>query len=115
MKKTDIIDQPKTTANPEVSILQEILQEIEAIPKEYWLNLLAILRAFRKTTTMTTTSISETNRDNQQQETDFLNRQHQELKKLTKQWLEEGDQEEQTETWQYLTKALEGNSLENEC
>jgi hypothetical protein len=42
--------------------------------------------------------------DAQQQ---ILNQQHQALKELTEEWLEEGEQEEQTETWEYLRQKQE--------
>lgn len=35
--------------------------------------------------------------------------QHRALAELTKQWIEEGDEKEQTETWEYLRQNLDKN------
>jgi len=40
-----------------------------------------------------------------------LTQQHQALSQLTKQWIEEGDEQEQTETWEYLRQALDEDRL----
>jgi len=43
----------------------------------------------------------------------MLAKQHQALRELTRQWIEEGDEEEQTETWEYLRQALDVDRLDN--
>ncbi len=98
----------------EVSIT-ELLQEIEQTPRDYWSNLLQIMRLFRESVTLkpellqafeqkTTPDILQVER---------LTQQHQALSQLTKQWIEEGDEQEQTETWEYLRQALDEDRLSN--
>jgi hypothetical protein len=42
-----------------------------------------------------------------------LAQQHKALKELTKLWIEEGDEQEQTETWEYLRQTLDEDRLSN--
>lgn len=42
-----------------------------------------------------------------------LTQQNQALKELTRLWIEEGDEQEQTETWEYLRQALDEDRLSN--
>lgn len=51
------------------------------------------------------TEVSE-NTEQKIKESEKLIQQHQALSKLTKEWIEEGDEKEQTETWNYLHQAL---------
>ena len=85
MSQSDLINKPELSNTTKENHLIEILREIQATPKEYWPN-------------------SQLEIDAQQQ---ILNQQHQALKELTKEWLEEGEQEEQTETWEYLRQKQE--------
>jgi hemerythrin superfamily protein len=94
----------------EVSIT-ELLQEIQQTPREYWSNLLEIIRLFRESVTLKLDLSG--NSEQETQETDRLTQQHKALSKLTKEWIEEGDEQEQTETWQYLRQALDENRLSN--
>jgi len=81
----------------------EIIQEIEATPQEYWSNLLQIIRSFREATTSGNNSIT----------TEIKSEQSEQIKKnkaaleLLRRWREEGDEQEQTETWEVLSKALD--------
>ncbi|WP_033336833.1 hypothetical protein [Scytonema hofmannii] len=92
---------------PEVSI-REILQELQQTPKEHWGNLLQIMRLFRESVTLTS-EVSNTSEE-KIQETDKLTQQHEALSKLTQEWIDEGDEQEQTETWEYLRQALDEDS-----
>lgn len=93
---------------PEVSIT-ELLQEIEQMPREYWSNLLQIMRLFRESVTHKPglSDAFEQKTTPQMQEADRLTQQHQALSQLTQQWIEFGDEQEQTETWEYLRQALD--------
>jgi len=94
-------------------ILAKLIVEIQQTPAEHLPNLLQILCLFRESVTLNPIpsdapeekSIPETQENNQ------LTQQHQALKKLTKAWIEEGDEEEQTETWEYLRQALDEDRL----
>lgn len=111
MSQPDLINKPEVNNNAEESYLTEILQEIQATPKQYWPNLLQILRVFRESVTLKTELSNHTQPEIDTQHQQLLNQQHQALKRLTKEWLEEGEQEEQTETWEYLRQEIDENSL----
>jgi hypothetical protein len=85
----------------------ELLEEINQIPREYWCNLIRIMRLFRESVTLKPGLHQniEQKTTSQMQESERLAQQHQALSELTKQWIEEGDEQEQTETWEYLHQA----------
>lgn len=110
MTQPNLINQSEVSQVSEESCLIEILKEIQETPQEYWSNLLEIIRVFRKSVTSKRellTDFQPEDLDRQNQE--ILNQQHQALKELTKEWLEEGDKQEQTETWEYLTQGTDDN------
>ncbi len=88
--------------NAEVSIIQ-LLEEIQTTPKEYWSNLLQIMRLFRESVTKNSQLP-----DTSEEENHRLTQQHIALNELTQQWIEEGDEQEQTETWEYLKQKRYG-------
>lgn len=88
--------------NAEVSII-ELLEEIQTTPKEYWSNLLQIMRLFRESVTKNSKITDASEEENQR-----LTQQHIALSELTQQWVEEGDETEQTETWEYLKQKRYG-------
>ena len=97
---------------PEVSTT-ELQQEIKQIPREYWSNLLQIMRLFRESVTLKPelSQAFDQKTTPQMHSSDRLTQQHQALSQLTKQWIEEGDELEQTETWEYLRQALDEDRL----
>ncbi len=95
---------------PEVSI-KEILQELQQTPREHWGNLLQIMRLFRESVTLTS-EVSHSSEE-KTRETEKLIQQHEALSKLTQEWIDEGDEQEQTETWEYLRQALDEDRLSN--
>jgi hypothetical protein len=48
MSESDLINKPELSKNVAENHLTEILREIQATPKEYWPNLLQIMRVFRE-------------------------------------------------------------------
>ncbi|MEA5598547.1 hypothetical protein [Rivularia sp. UHCC 0363] len=105
-EKTLINNQSENKHNhnfTEVSII-ELLEEIQTTPREYWCNLLQIMRLFRESVTKNS-QLSDTNVE----EKNLLTQQHIALSELTQQWIEEGDESEQTETWEYLKQKLDEN------
>ena len=92
----------------EVSIIA-LLQELQQTPKEYWSNLLQIIRLYRESVTLKT-EVSE-NIEQKIFESEKLSQQHQALSELTREWIEDGDEKEQTETWNYLHQALHEDRL----
>jgi hypothetical protein len=90
-------------------VLAKLILEIQQTPEEYLPNLLEIVRLFRESVTLKPT-LSDTSEQNATPETLEANRlaqQHKALKELTRLWIEEGDEQEQTETWEYLRQALD--------
>ena len=81
---------PPTTANPE---LQTLIQEIQQIPPAQWNNLLALLQVFRKTVTPDQPKVNQAAID------------------LLRSWREEGDEQDQQETWEFLQTALDEDRL----
>ncbi|BAZ13546.1 hypothetical protein NIES4071_53850 [Calothrix sp. NIES-4071] len=86
-------------SSADVSII-DILKEMQQVPREYWFNLLKIIKLYRESVTQTVGS-------KQTQDTERLVEQHRALSELNKQWIEEGDEKEQTETWEYLRQNLD--------
>lgn len=110
MSQTNLFKETEVSNNREETCLIEILREIQETPKEYWPNLLAIIRVFRESVTIKQELLTHSQKElDKQEEQKILNQQHQALKELTKEWLEEGNEKEQTETWIYLSNAIDDN------
>jgi hypothetical protein len=107
MSQSNLINNSEFSKSREESFLIEILTEIQETPQEYWENLLKIIRLFRKSVTIKPELLTNSLEELDKHEQKILHQQHQALKELTKQWLEEGDEYEQTETWEYLNRAMD--------
>ncbi len=96
-------------------VLAKLLLEIQQTPEEYLPNLLQIVRLFRESVTLkpTPSDASEQKATLETLEANRLAQQHKALKELTRLWIEEGDEQEQTETWEYLRQALDEDRLSN--
>ncbi len=97
-------------AHNEVSIM-DILQELQETPREHWSNLVQIIRLFRESVTSKNELSNSSEQENQEKEADRLIQQHHALSKLTQEWIESGDEKEQTETWEYLHQKLDEDRL----
>jgi hypothetical protein len=94
--------------------LAELLNEIEQTPPEYWPNLLEIIRQFRQ-------SVAQANKISANPDlTEIVKMSKSEkiernksIIDLINSWVEEGDEQEQTETAEYLRKALDENRISN--
>jgi hypothetical protein len=138
MSERDLItENPETpTSAPEIRIgneMVEFLSVIQQTPREYWPNLLKMMRLFLETVTVkpglsepaeTPESRAwkvhsrlweagrrEGNEDNEKPEIIDSLQQHEALSKLLQSWVDDGDEEEQTETAEVLRKALEENPV----
>jgi len=152
MSERDLItENPETpTSAPAIRIgneMVEFLSVIQQTPREYWPNLLKMMRLFLETVTVKPglsepaetpenvdfTKLSEEesinlrmiqvqsrlweagrregNEDNQKPEIIDSLQQHEALSKLLQSWVDDGDEEEQTETAEVLRKALEENPV----
>ncbi|MBE9184417.1 hypothetical protein IQ270_06700 [Microcoleus sp. LEGE 07076] len=144
-----ITENPETpTSAPEPRIgneMVEFLSLIQQTPREYWPNLLKMMRLFVETVTvkpgfsepaetpenvdftkvskessisrnqamtrLMLTGLKEGNEDNEKPEIIDLLQQHEALSKLLQSWVDDGDEQEQTETAEVLRKALEENPV----
>ena len=150
MSERDLItENPETpTSAPEIRIgneMVEFLSVIQQTPREYWPNLLKMMRLFLETVTVKPrlsepaetpenvdfTKLSkeesiqrnqaesrawqagrrEGNEDNEKPEIIDSLQQHEALSKLLQSWVDDGDEQEQTETAEVLRKALEENPV----
>lgn len=102
----------KTPKLPEVSI-SDVLQEFQETPREYWPYLIQLVRVFRAGLALKPLppTISQPMPTDGMTEVEILAKQHEALKELTRQWIEEGDEQEQTETWEYLRQVLDEDRL----
>ncbi|MGI0479747.1 hypothetical protein ACN4EE_03045 [Geminocystis sp. CENA526] len=93
----------------------DILQEIQAIPQEYWSNLLQILRSFREVTDPSTVkkTVHLTNNLFANYDPSKQEEKNKAALELLRRWREEGDEEEQTEAWEILSKAFDIHDNEN--
>ncbi|WP_293353376.1 MULTISPECIES: hypothetical protein [unclassified Microcoleus] len=136
------------TSAPETRIgneMVEFLSVIQQTPREYWPNLLKMMRLFLETvrvkpglpepaetpenvdftklskdrnitrnqamSKMLLAGRKEGNEDNEKPETIDPVKQHEALSKLLQSWVDDGDEQEQTETAEVLRKALEENQV----
>jgi hypothetical protein len=152
MSERDLItENPETpTSAPAIRIgneMVEFLSVIQQTPREYWPNLLKMMRLFLETVTVkpglsepaetpenvdfTKQSEEESinlrmiqvqtrlweagrregNEDNEKPEIIDSLQQHEALSKLLQSWIDDGDEQEQTETAEVLRKALEENPV----
>ena len=145
-----ITENPETpTSAPEIRIgneMVEFLSVIQQTPREYWPNLLKMMRLFLETVTvkrglsepaekpenvdftkqskegsikrnpdpllaMLVGGIKLENEDKEKPEIIDSLQQHEALSKLLQSWIDDGDEQEQTETAEVLRKALEENPV----
>lgn len=93
-----------TTSEPKPTLLiNEILTEIQLTPQEQWHNLLQIMRTFRQATNPDPQPVPLTPEEQQRKEQIKRN---QAVIELLREWEEEGDEQEQTETFNYLQEVL---------
>lgn len=95
MSQSTLKVQPNRTSK-----IEALLQEVEQIPDEHLGNLVQIVRLFRESLLKEEVNTTEIQRKAR------LLQQYQSLQDLNKEWIDEGDEVEQTETWEYLNQAL---------
>jgi hypothetical protein len=88
-------------ASERVPPLETLIQEIQQTPPEQWAHLLEILRIFRQSVS-SESNVESTSPPINQAAIDLLHS-----------WREEGDEEEQRETWEFLKQALDEDRLAN--
>lgn len=83
-----------------VPSLETLVQEIQRTPSDQWAHLLEILRIFRQSVSAASSPESYTPTPVNQTAIDLL-----------RSWREEGNEEEQRETWEFLKQALDEDRL----
>ena len=94
--------------------IASLIQEIEQTPPEYWPNLLEMIRLFRKSVTkaqQSSPAIAVTHLPKISQAEQM--KRNQAAIELLRQWREEGDEQEQIETAEYLRQVLDEDRLSN--
>ncbi|MBD2483851.1 hypothetical protein [Planktothrix sp. FACHB-1365] len=94
---------PTTSEAKPTLLINEILTEIQLTPQEQWHNLLQIMRTFRQATNPDPQPVPLTPEEQQRKEQIKRN---QAVIELLREWEEEGDEQEQTETFNYLQEVL---------
>ncbi len=94
--------------------LAALVVEIEKIPKEYWSNLLQIIRLFRESVTVESASQNSWEKiihDLKNPDPVVKVARQKALSELLRKWEEEGDEQKQTETAEILRKALKEDPI----
>ncbi|TWH54263.1 hypothetical protein [Dulcicalothrix desertica] len=96
--------------------LAAILNEVEQTPEEQWETLLQVIRQFRQSLKMQPSPTEAWEAVMKQIHSQDLTQQaarQQALSDLLQSWEEEGDEQEQKETWEFLKQALNKDRLSN--
>ncbi|MEG4147406.1 hypothetical protein [Microcoleus sp. Pol12B5] len=97
--------------------IAEFLRVIQQTPREYWPNLLQMMRLFMETVTVKPVLSEEIPTPEKIDITKLSLEERIQRNKgaidLINSWIEEGDEQEQTETAEYLRKALDEDRLSN--
>lgn len=120
MSEKVTIPKPQETASgetqPRISQpIVELLQEIMQTPREYWPNLLKTIRLFRETVSELPKAppapVEEV--DITQLSKEERIKRNQGAIELLRSWREEGDEQEQKETAEYLERVIDEDRLSN--
>lgn len=113
MTQTPIKQENKNITNTMINqeskevYISDILQAIQGINQKYWLNLLQIIQAFKLATNNPQEMLSpEEILTEEMNQSNIINK-NQKALELLRIWREEGDEKEQTETWNILAKAFD--------
>lgn len=90
-------------------VLAKLILEIQRTPEEYLPNLLQIVRLFRESVTMKSVRSHNAEAMDEIKNPDPVKKavRQMALSELLRSWREEGDEQEQTETAEFLSKALD--------
>ncbi|MFP5272180.1 hypothetical protein [Coleofasciculus sp.] len=111
---TESSSQEDNSAVSDNHVLAKLILEIQQTPEEYLPNLLQIVRLFRESVTMKSvrSQVSEQAMDEIKNPDPVKKSVRQiALSELLRSWREEGDEQEQKETWEILEKALDEDGV----
>lgn len=110
MSETPISHPEQKPENSE-TLREKILMEINQTPPEHWSTLLRMIQLFRETVTLKSIPSQDTGLSHS--EPIDLVKQDETINNLLQSWVEEGDEEEQTETGEYLRQIFDKSSRES--
>jgi len=113
-KESDCAARPFRVRPPES--IDDFEIEIVKLPKEYWPNLLQIIRLFRESVTLKPAPSdvwAKLMHDIKNPDPVEKAARQKALSELLRSWDEEGDEQEQKETWEFLRQALDEDRLSN--
>lgn len=96
--------------------IESLVFEIEKIPKEYWSNLLQFIRLFHESVTVKPAPSDAWAKAMEEiKNPDPIKKaaRQKALSELLRSWREDGDEQEQKETWEFLRQALDEDRLSN--
>lgn len=99
-----------SSVSPPQASMEWLVLEIDKIPQEYWQNLLEIIRLFRKSVMIKATPVDaweKVKHDLKNPDPVVDAARQKALSEMLRSWDEEGDEQEQKETWEILSKALD--------
>lgn len=92
-------------------LIDDMIVAIAQIPQEHWGNLLQIIALFQDSVSKKQETAIDPLEASLKSSKEERTRKNQAALALLRQWEEEGDEQEHTETWEYLQKALEENPV----
>jgi hypothetical protein len=101
---------PASSVSPPKVSMEWLVLEIDKIPQAYWPNLLEIIRLFRESVMIKAEPVDAWEKvkhdlNNPDPVVDAARQKA--LSEMLRSWDEEGDEQEQKETWEILSKALD--------
>jgi hypothetical protein len=91
--------------------MDKIVLEIAQIPQEHWGNLLQMIKLFQDSISPKPEKAIDPLEASLNMSKEERHRKNQAALALMRHWEETGDEQEDTETWEYLQKALEENPV----
>lgn len=101
---------PASSVSPPKASMEWLVLEINKIPQAYWPNLLEIIRLFRESVMITAEPVDaweKVKHDLKNPDPVVDAARQKALSEMLRSWDEEGDEQEQKETWEILSKALD--------
>lgn len=92
-------------------VIEDMICAIAQIPQEHWGNLLQMIKLFQDSVNPKREKAIDPLEASLNMSKEERHRKNQAALALMRHWEETGDEQEDTETWEYLQKALEENPV----